>query len=254
MLALLGTLAHEQPSLRVQTHIAENHAELALVRELYPAHRDYASVYDSAGLLTPRTVLAHTIHLSDAEVALIKERGCGVAHCPVSNTALASGICPVRKLLDRGIKVGLGTDVSGGCSCSILVAMREACGVSRLLAAMEKEDDDGRREKCKLSVLEALWLATRGGAEVMGLGDKVGAFEVGMEWDAQVIRVVKVPKGGESTTTGEDMKIGKPGVDEGLVELWSNEDWEEKISKWVYCGDDRNTRKVWVRGRCVYER
>lgn len=234
----------------MQTHIAENHAELVLVKELYPSHQDYTSVYDHFGLLTPRTVLAHAIHLSDAEVALIKERGCGVAHCPVSNTALASGICPVRKLLERGIKVGLGTDVSGGCSCSILVAMREACGVSRLLAAMGKEDDDGGRERCKLSVPEALWLATRGGAEVMGLGNKVGAFEVGMEWDAQVIRVAKVPKGGE----GEDMQVGKLGVDEGLVELWGNEDWAERISKWVYCGDDRNTRKVWVRGRCVCKR
>ncbi|KAL9610515.1 MAG: hypothetical protein Q9167_004775, partial [Letrouitia subvulpina] len=129
MLSLLGTLAREHhPALRVQTHIAENRAELALVKDLFPAQRDYASVYDRFGLLTPRTVLAHAIHLSDAEVKLIKDRGAGVAHCPVSNTALASGICPVRKLLDRGVKVGLGTDVSGGCSCSILVAMREACG------------------------------------------------------------------------------------------------------------------------------
>ncbi|KAL9032592.1 MAG: hypothetical protein Q9214_007899, partial [Letrouitia sp. 1 TL-2023] len=112
MLSLLGTLVREQPSLRVQTHIAENLAELELVKELYPSLPDYTSVYEHFGLLTPRTVLGHAIHLSDAEVGLIKKRGSGVAHCPVSNTALASGICPVRKLLDRGVKVGLGTDVS----------------------------------------------------------------------------------------------------------------------------------------------
>ncbi|KAL8822602.1 MAG: hypothetical protein Q9170_008392, partial [Blastenia crenularia] len=126
-LAALGELARDE-ELHVQTHISENRGELELVRSMFPERKSYADVYDHYGLLTPLTVLAHGIHLSCDEIALIKTRGAGISHCPLSNTSLGSGICPVRKLLDAGVKVGLGTDVSGGGSCSILTATREAAG------------------------------------------------------------------------------------------------------------------------------
>ena len=121
----------------------------------------------------------------------------------------------------------------------------------------------------KLSVEECLYLATRGGAACLNLSDKIGAFEIGMEWDAQLIQLSTVPppnnqseeggvKGERDIEIGEDDEMGMGVVDdaddEGVVELWGKETWGEKVAKWLFCGDDRNTRRVYVRGRLVYER
>ncbi|MCJ1472650.1 hypothetical protein MMC13_001299 [Lambiella insularis] len=242
----LGALARDL-RLPVQTHIAENAAEVALVAAQFPAQASYAQVYDAHGLLGPRTVLAHACHLSGEEVALLKRRGASVSHCPVSNSYLGSGLCPVRELLREGVAVGLGTDVSGGWSCSVLAAAREAGGVSRLRTAAEgrarygaeKGEAERERERMKLGVEECLYLATRGGAACLGLEGTVGAFEVGMEWDAQVVDLGEV--------VGEE----GAGGGRGGVALWGAEGWEERLAKWVHCGDERNTRRVWVRGRLV---
>lgn len=257
LLKALGELARsgDEP-LPVQTHISENVAECTLVSELFPDHADYASVYDACGLLTPRTVLAHAIHLSSQERQLVKARGCGISHCPVSNTSLSSGLCPVRTLLDEGVGVGLGTDVSGGYSSSILVAAREAAMVSRTLAAVEARrrrgektaevgDDQDDSDTKKLTVEECLYLATQGGANILGLGDKVGSFEVGKQWDAQLIEVesVSLHAGDSSSTTAK-----------GPVQVWGARSWGERIAQWVFCGDDRNTKKVYVKGRLVHGR
>ncbi|KAL8671768.1 MAG: hypothetical protein Q9168_003739 [Polycauliona sp. 1 TL-2023] len=252
-LAALGKLAKDE-DLHIQTHISENKGEIALVRQMFPGNSSYADVYDSHQLLTSKTVLAHAVHLHDAEIELIKSRGCGISHCPLSNTSIGSGICPVRKLLDTGLKIGLGTDVSGGGSCSILTAAREASGVSRLLGGFEKLNgaSASSMERMKLSVVECLYLATKGGAECLGLEKKVGGFEVGMEWDAQLVRLDSVPEVDDE----DGMSGGEEGKKEdmGLVQCWGTESWEEKVAKWMYCGDDRNTRKVYVKGRLVHER
>lgn len=246
-LSSLGQLANDE-NLPIQTHISENKGEVELVREMFPERSSYADVYDHYGLLGEKTILAHAIHLSDEEMELVKSRGAGVAHCPLSNMSLGSGIAPVREFLDKGVKVGLGTDVSGGGSSSVLVSAREAAGVSRLLSVFQKGEEK-EKDRVKLGVEECLYLATRGGAEVLGLGAKVGAFEVGMQWDAQMVRVDRVEDGGAD---GEGM--GKEDEDKGLVQCWGKETWAEKVAKWVYCGDDRNTKKVWVKGRLVHER
>ncbi|KAK8028294.1 guanine deaminase [Apiospora marii] len=268
----LGRLARSD-DLRVQTHISENVGEIALVRELFPDAADYASVYDGFGLLTPRTVLAHAVHLTEAEAALIHRRGAKVAHCPCSNSALTSGECRVRWLLDRGVGVGLGTDVSGGYAPSVLEAARLACLVSRHLAMPYNAQGDGRRApadiddeeraRATLSVEEVLHLATRGGAAVLGLEHKVGGFEVGMEWDAQLIGLNMVANDehddGNADGTGSVEKssgggVGGVGADEGNVDIFGWEKWDERIAKWVYNGDDRNTKMVWVKGRLVHQR
>ncbi|KAG4219826.1 hypothetical protein PC116_g31695 [Phytophthora cactorum] len=106
------------------------------------------------------------------------------------------------------------------------------------------EDDRGR---VRLSVEEVLHLATRGGAEVVGLGEKIGGFEVGKEWDAQLIGLGFVPDEDDSTEV-------KQIQDTGNVDIFGWERWEERIAKWVFNGDDRNVKKVWVRGRLVHER
>lgn len=232
-LAALGAL-HAETGLPCQTHIAENRPELALVRELFPDSASYADVYDRAGLLTARMILAHAVHLSRDEMALISRRGAKVAHCPASNTALTSGCARVRRMLDEGIAVGLGTDVSGGFSPSILEAARQAVWVSRFVAM---EDGD----EAKLATEEVLYLATRGGAKVVGLEDRIGGFEVGMDWDAQMVSLGEVGKDGEDG-----------GDERDPVDVYGWESWDERVAKWVYTGDDRNTAAVWVKGRLVH--
>lgn len=106
LLDSLGALASSDPTLRIQTHISENPSEVLFTKELFPGAPNYASVYDSAGLLRHNTILAHAVHLEDAEVELIAERRSGISHCPTSNFNLSSGVAPIGKYLDRGIKVG----------------------------------------------------------------------------------------------------------------------------------------------------
>ncbi|KAF2111611.1 hypothetical protein BDV96DRAFT_602675 [Lophiotrema nucula] len=232
-LSHLGALAKETGA-HIQTHIAENKPEVVLVASLFPTSKSYTDVYDTAGLLTPKTILAHAVHLSGPEISTIKARGAKISHCPASNTAITSGCCPVRELLDEGLTIGLGTDVSGGFSPSILEECRQAIWVSRFRAMSSAENS-------KLSTEEVLYLATRGGAAVVGLEDRVGGFEVGKEWDAQMIVLNPVPEGG-----------APEGKFEGGVDVFGFETLEERVQKWVYSGDDRNTVAVWVRGRLVH--
>jgi guanine deaminase len=239
LLGRLGALARET-GLPVQTHISENANEVKLVGELFAGVADsYAGVYDTFGLLTEKTVLAHAVHLSDEEADLIRARGAKVSHCPCSNSAITSGAARIRWLLERGIDVGLGTDMSGGYSPSVLEAARLASLVSRHVAM-------GGDEGAKLSVEEVLYLATKGGAKCVGMEGKLGGFEVGMEFDAQLIGLGDLDEIGEliGWKTGEDSN----------VDVFGWESWEDRIAKWLFNGDDRNTRKVWVRGRLVHER
>lgn len=224
------------------------------MRELFPESDSYAHVYDTYNLLTKRTILAHAVHLSKSERELIRSRDAKISHCPASNSALGSGIAPVRAFLNEGITVGLGTDVSGGYSASILEAARQACLVSRLLG--HTSDFEGCIEGDeKLSVEESLYLATRGGAAVIDMGGELGGFEEGMIFDAQLICLGGVGGSGEGLLddlSGYELKV--KGGPAGNVDIFGNESWEEKIQKWVWSGDDRNVKGVWVGGRLVHER
>ena len=170
----LGALAGER-GLPVQSHLDETPEEVAWVQKLHPESESYAAVYDAAGLLGPRTVLAHCIYMTDEETALLKERGVFIAHCPASNMNVRSGIAPVRRLLDQGMNIGLGTDISGGHSPDMAQAVRDALSVSRLLWRM----DPGA--PAHLTAAEAFWLATAGGGAFFG---RVGKFEPGYAFDA----------------------------------------------------------------------
>jgi len=114
LLAGLGVLAYNDPSLNIQTHIAENLKEVEDTLKAFPKARNYADVYNMFGLLRNNTILGHSIHLNDEELALIKEKDAGISHCPVSNFNLRSGIAQIGKYLDLGIKVksffGAGVD------------------------------------------------------------------------------------------------------------------------------------------------
>jgi guanine deaminase len=123
-------------------------------------------------------VLAHCIYLDQKELALIAKKGAGIAHCPNSNITIQSGIMPTREYLDYSkgyLKIGLGTDVSGGYSLSILDSIKQCIGLSKVAPSNP------------VTLPEAFWLATRGGAEVLGLQDSVGCFEEGMQFDALLV-------------------------------------------------------------------
>ncbi|KAG9199489.1 hypothetical protein G6514_008452 [Epicoccum nigrum] len=235
-LTSIAKLAKDESTF-IQTHISENKGEIALVQELFPASKSYTDVYDTHNLLTPQTILAHAVHLSAEERKTILARGATLSHCPCSNTAITSGCAPIRSLLDEGHTIGLGTDVSGGFHPSILENVRHAIWTSRHLALQSPLGD-----AAKLSTEEALFLATRGGAAVVGLADKVGGFDVGKEFDAQVVDLGSVSEGGENEAK----------FDAGPVDVFGWESWGEMVEKWVYAGDDRNTTAVWVRGRVVH--
>jgi guanine deaminase len=168
--------------LRVQTHLAENPSELAFIAELFPHAASYTDVYEQTGLLTEKTILAHSIYLSGEERSLLKERNCAIAHCPCSNRFLQSGVMPLRSMMNQGFRIGLGSDVAGGFSLSMMNEAREAAESSKTWNILHRGG-----ELPALSAEEALWLATLGGAQALGLGDTVGSFKVGKEADFVVV-------------------------------------------------------------------
>ncbi|KAK5998238.1 putative guanine deaminase [Cladobotryum mycophilum] len=214
---------HRETGLPIQTHVSENASEIELVATKFPESSSYTGVYDDHGLLTPRTILAHGVHLSEEEADLIALRKSKVSHCPCSNTSLTSGMARVNP--------------------SILDAARQAALVSRCVAMGYAADEE--KEKNKLTVEEALYLATRGGAQVVGLEDKIGGFDVGMDWDAQLVGLYEVGPTGVPDTLEED---------DSFVDTFGWETWDDRLAKWLFNGDDRNTKSVWVKGRLVHTR
>ena len=165
--------------LRVQSHLSENPSEVAWVKELVPAAKNYAdayAVFDMFGDKDHPAVMAHCIYSED-EMDLLKEHGVYVAHCPESNLNLSSGIAPVRKFLEEGVAVGLGSDVAGGSSLSMAKALTLAVQVSKMYWRLIDEKSK------PLTFAEAFYLATAGGGSYFG---KVGTFLDGYEFDAVV--------------------------------------------------------------------
>lgn len=147
MLTGISALLSRDPTLRVQTHLSENEGEITFTKQLFPFAKNYTSVYDHYSLLGPRTILAHAVHLDADELAIIKKRRCGVSHCPTSNLNLRSGASRVGEMLNMGIKVGLGTDVSGGFGLGMLSAIREASVVAKVLAFQRAQAESKAKEE-----------------------------------------------------------------------------------------------------------
>ncbi|KAK5129752.1 hypothetical protein LTR08_002928 [Meristemomyces frigidus] len=228
LMAGLGALCTLYPNLLVQGHMCETPSDITRTLALHPPFTSYSAMYRHHNLLHPLSIQAHSIHLQPADLENLRETGAGVAHCPTSNTVLRDGVCDVRRLLDAGVKVGLGTDCSAGYMPSILQAMRAASSVSRHLAMHT------RNEHSILSFPELLYMATLGGAAVLGLQGKVGRFAPGMEFDALVVDVAGVISAGPELWGG-----GEGG------------DAEAMVRKWVFLGDERAVRRVFVGGREV---
>jgi len=177
MLRACGELARKY-NLPVQSHLSENRGEIAWVKELEPESKHYGDAYNRYGLFgqTP-TIMAHCVWTEGDELEMMKRNGVMVAHCPTSNFNLSSGMAPIRTFLNEGIKVGLGSDISGGHELSIFKMMVYAIQVSKMQYCADKN-------KPFLTLPEAFWIATKSAGSFFG---KVGSFEKGYEFDALVI-------------------------------------------------------------------
>jgi guanine deaminase len=160
-----------------QTHLAEDRAEIEAVAELFPEARDYTDVYDRAGGLGPRSIMAHAVRLSDREVARLAETGTRVAHCPSSNLFLASGAMPLARYLEAGLVVGLGSDVAAGPDLSLFSVMRAGAYTQNGLITMLGET------RPALKPVDWLRLGTLEGARALGLETVIGSLEPGKEAD-----------------------------------------------------------------------
>ena len=220
---LMTRLAEIQRTYRlpVQSHLSENQGEIAWVKELCQGTSFYGEAYDQFGLFGGEqcpTIMAHCVYSSDAELSLMKERGVFIAHCPQSNTNLSSGIAPTRRYIEEGLHIGLGTDIAGGHSLSMLRAIADAIQVSKLRWRLF---DDSLKP---LTIEEAFYMASKGGGAFFG---KVGSFELGYEFDAVVC---------------DDSRLKHP---QPLTV-------KQRLERIIYLGDEREVAGKYVEGRKLF--
>lgn len=219
LLEKLGRLMDEF-DVSVQSHISENRQEIELVGELCPWSRFYGDVYDRFGMLggKHKSVMAHCIWSCDEELEIMKKNGIFAVHCPQSNMNVVAGIAPVRKYLEMGLKIGLGSDMAGGASDSIFRAMSDAIQVSKLRWRLI---DDTLKP---ITADEAFYMGTKGGGEYFG---KVGSFEEGYEFDCVVIDDFSLRSTREFTL-------------------------HERIERIIYLSDDRHIAAKYCAGSRVF--
>lgn len=197
----------------VQSHLSENTNEVKWVKELHPDIENYASVYNKFGLFgQTKTVMAHCIYTSDEEIELMKKNGVFAAHCAISNFNLSSGIMPVRKYLDYGVDVGLGSDISGGNTLSIPQSIVSTIQASKIKWL------ESNKELYPLSFSEVFYMATKGGGKFF---EHVGSFERGYNADLLIID------------------------DSNLSDI-NKFDVLERLQKYIYSGNENNIIGVYV--------
>jgi guanine deaminase len=175
-----GQLMQEHPDIYLHTHLAENLDEVKWVRKLFPQCSGYLNVYDHFGLLGPRSIFAHCIHLDDQEFALLHRTRSNIAFCPTSNLFLGSGLFNLSMAQDNRVNVGFGTDTGAGTSFSLLQTINEAYKTQQLRGH-------------PLSPLKSLYLATLGGARTLDLHSEIGNFKAGKEADFVVLDYRSTP-------------------------------------------------------------
>ncbi|GHF00254.1 guanine deaminase [Aliiroseovarius zhejiangensis] len=217
-LAALGALWAEHPDVLMQTHISEQHEEIAWVADLFPGARDYLDVYEHHGLLGPGALLGHAIHLTDRERDRIREVDASLIHCPTSNLFIGSGLFDMQGLMEQGHRIGLATDTGGGSSFSMLRTMAAAYEVGQLRGH-------------PLHPAQLWWLATEGSARALHMADKIGTLEPGSEADLAVIDLSSTQAIAQRAARAED--------------IW------QAIFPTIMMGDDRAIKAVWANGSCL---
>jgi len=229
LLHRLATLAAES-GCHIQTHCSESDWEHEFV--LRRCGRTDTQALDGFGLLTRRSILAHGNFLSDPDLATIAERGAAVAHCPLSNVFFSDAVFPLQRALAQGLHVGLGTDIAGGASPSILANIRHAVVASRTLESgvdARESRAERRRPHSRVSVATAFWLATAGGGLALDL--PVGIFREGFEFDSLLM---------DAGALDSDLRVD------------GSDSPHEILQKIVWHAARTNIRAVWVGGRCVH--
>ncbi len=216
-----GRLLQEHDGLYLQSHVAENRAEVDWVAELFPDSRSYLDVYDRYGLLGARAIYAHCIHLDDADRGRMADSGAAMAFCPTSNLFLGSGLFDLGRAQSSGVRVGIATDVGAGTSFNLLRTLAEAYKVCQLAGQ-------------DLSPRKAFYLATLGGARALYLDDEIGNFEAGKEADFVVLDLA-----------ASELLARR-------IERASTLD--EKLFALMMLGDDRHVQATHVMGRRQYSR
>jgi guanine deaminase len=176
------TLAAEHPDLHIQTHLSENRDEIAFTCSLYPEAKDYTDIYARYGLLGPKSLFGHAIHLSDREADAMSESGSVAVHCPTSNLFLGSGLFPMKtyQRRDKPVRVAVATDIGGGSSYSMLRTLDEAYKIQQLLGE-------------RLNPLESYYLMTLGNAEALSMADEIGTLDPGTIADLVVLDASATP-------------------------------------------------------------
>ncbi|GAB76646.1 guanine deaminase [Austwickia chelonae] len=222
-LEAVQALADDYPDLAVQTHLSENLREIAWVRELFPGARNYTEVYDRYGLLRPGSILGHGVHLDADELALLAERGATIAHCPTSNFFLGSGIFDLIRTRQGAhpVAVGIGSDVGAGTSFSLLSTLAEAYKAAQL-------------HDRSISPEQLIYLATAGGADAIGLGERIGRIRPGYDGDLVVLDPAATPLLRARTAQADH-----------LADL---------LFAMIVLGDDRTVQATYVGGRKWHDR
>ncbi len=220
-LGLAGELARAYPDTFIQTHVSENHDECQWVRELFPASRSYLHVYDHYGLMRPRAMFGHCIHLDDQDFARMAATGSAAAVCPTSNLFLGSGLFDFDRADAARALLSLGTDVGAGTSFSMLQTMNEAYKVARLKGSY-------------LPALRMFYLATLGAARSMQLEDTIGSLAPGHEADFIVLDPKATPLLARRTSHCNNL--------------------EELLFALALLGDDRAVAATYAAGRLVHTR
>lgn len=219
LLATCHTVLEEIPGALFTSHLNENEAEIATVAELFGGS-DYVSTYEKHGLVDRRSVLAHNVHPTDVELKVLGDSGATVAHCPTSNAVLGSGLFPLTRHLEHGVRVALGSDVGAGTGFSLLKEGLQAYFCQQLMG------DHG----LPLNSAHLLHLATTAGAEALGLDD-VGELSVGKRFDAQLIR----------PADGSPLAVGLEHAD----------DAEDALARVFTLGTPADVRAVWIDGELL---
>jgi guanine deaminase len=216
-----GALAREYPDVPVHSHVAENTAEVELIRALFPWSRSYLDVYEHFGLLKPHSVYAHGIYLDAQDRHRMAEHDTAIAFCPTSNLFLGSGLLDLRQALDEGVRVGVATDVGGGTSFSMLRTLGAAYQVAHLKGYV-------------LPALRAFYLATLAGARALGLAQAIGNFAPGKEADFIVLDAAATPLLARRMASAQSL--------------------EERLFLWLTLGDDRAIEASYIMGTRMWQR
>jgi guanine deaminase len=217
-LAAAGALLNEFPTVLMQTHLAENRDEIARVKRLFPHDANYTTVYFRCGLLGPRSLFGHCLHLDDAELALLRDSGSVSVFCPTSNLFVGSGLFNYERLATAGVRIALATDVGGGTSYSMLRTAAEAYKVMQLQGQ-------------NLPALVAFDLITRGNAAALGLAGEIGAIAPGAFADLVVLDARATP------AMAHRMEVAR--------------DLEAELFVLMTLGDDRAVRQTYIAGEPV---